>query len=57
MSNPAPNSTPVALLPSPNQVQDDDGFILKTVKKYDDTAYYNVYFPDGSQFQHMILVL
>ncbi len=57
MSNPAPNSTPSSIANSstPNQVQVlDDGFILKTVKKYDDTAYYNVYFPDGSQFQHMI---
>lgn len=57
MSNPAPNSTPSSIANSstPNQVQVlDDGFILKSVKKFDDTGFYNVYFPDGSQFQHMI---
>lgn len=57
MSNPAPKATPKSIANSTtaNEAQVlDDGFILKTIKKYDDTAYYNVYFPDGSQYLHQI---
>ena len=52
MTNPAPKATPssVAQSTTPNEIQDlQDGFILKTIKKFDNTHLYNLYFPDGDQ--------
>jgi len=52
MTNPAPKATPstIANSTTENEIQTlQDGFILKTFKKMDNSHLYNVYYPNGEQ--------